>query len=334
MGDDAALQEGGCPNDKNLKNFWGNSPEDEDAYFEQQGVRGTRSFRTSPRGLTLFVRSWLPPAAAPPPRAAVLMVHGYGNDVTWTFQATPIFLAQHGFACFAFDLEGHGRSAGLRAFVPDVDLVVDDAIDYFDSVKNDPRFSGLPRFLYGESMGGAICLLIQFRDPAAYQGAVLVAPMCKISDKVRPAWPIPQVLSLVARVMPTLPIVPTADIMRKSVRVEAKKAVAEMNPMRYRGKPRLGTVLDLLRVTDCLNRRLGDVRIPFIVLHGSEDAVTDPEVSQALYREARSEDKAIRIYDGMMHSLLFGETEENIAAVRHDILAWLEERCDRRVEIQ
>lgn len=243
---------------------------------------------------------------------------------------TPIFLAQNGFACFAFDLEGHGRSQGLRAFVPDVDLVVDDAISYFDSIKSDPRFQGLPRFLYGESMGGAICLLIHFRDPLGYQGAVLVAPMCKISDKVRPAWPIPQVLSLVARVMPTLPIVPTADIMKKSVKVEAKKVIAEMNPLRYRGKPRLGTVLDLLRVTDYLNRRLGDVKIPFIVLHGSEDAVTDPEVSRELYRAARSEDKAIRIYEGMMHSLLFGETEENIEAVRRDILSWLEERSEGR----
>ncbi|XP_030473173.2 caffeoylshikimate esterase [Syzygium oleosum] len=326
MGDDEQ-QEGGP---KNLKNYWGNTPEEEDDYFRQQGVRGTTSFHTSPRGLTLFARSWQPLSA--PPRGVVLMVHGYGNDVTWTFQMTPIFLAQHGFACFAFDLEGHGRSQGLQAFVPDVDLVVDDAISYFDSIKNDPRFQGLPRFLYGESMGGAICLLIHFRDPVGYRGAVLVAPMCKISDKVRPVWPIPQVLSLVARVMPTLPIVPTADIMKKSVKVEAKKAIAEMNPMRYRGKPRLGTVLDLLRVTDYLNRRLGDVKIPFIVLHGSEDAVTDPDVSRALYQEAQSDDKAIRICEGMMHSLLFGETEENIEVVRRDILSWLEERCEPRLE--
>ena len=41
------------------------------------------------------------------------MVHGYGNNISWTFQATPIFLAQQGFAYFALDLEGHGQSHDL-----------------------------------------------------------------------------------------------------------------------------------------------------------------------------------------------------------------------------
>ena len=56
------------------------------------------------------------------------MVHGYGNDISWTFQATLIFLAQQGFASFALDLKGQDQSHGLRAFVPDVHLVVQDCL--------------------------------------------------------------------------------------------------------------------------------------------------------------------------------------------------------------
>jgi hypothetical protein len=52
------------------------------------------------------------------------MVHGYGNDISWTFQSTAVFLARSGFACFAADLPGHRRSHGLRAFVPDLDADV------------------------------------------------------------------------------------------------------------------------------------------------------------------------------------------------------------------
>ena len=37
------------------------------------------------------------------------------------------------------------------------------------------------RFLYGESMGGAVALLLHMKDPAFWDGAVLVAPMCKVS---------------------------------------------------------------------------------------------------------------------------------------------------------
>lgn len=101
-----------------------------------------------------------------------------------------------------------------------------------------------------------------------------------------------------------------------------------MNPMRYRGKPRLGTVVELFRVTDYLSQRLSDVKIPFVVLHGSADLVTDPNVSRELYEVAKSEDKSIKVYEGMMHSLLFGETDENVEIVRNDIVSWLNDRCD------
>lgn len=304
--------------------YWGYTPESE--YYKQNQIISTKSTFTTPRNLTLFTRSWLPNPTTPP-RALIFMIHGYGNDISWTFQSTPIFLAQMGFACFSLDLQGHGHSQGLKAFVPSVDLVVQDCLSFFNSVKKDSNFVGLPCFLYGESMGGAICLLIHFADPKGFQGAILVAPMCKISDKVRPKWPIPQILTFLAKFFPTLPIVPTPDLLYKSVKVDHKKVIAQMNPLRYRGKPRLGTVVELLRVTDILSRKLCDVELPFIVLHGSADVVTDPEVSRELYEEARSEDKSIKVFDGMMHSLLFGETDENVEIVRNDILQWLNARC-------
>lgn len=305
-------------------NYWGSTKEEED-YYTSQGIHGSKSFFTSPRGLSLFTRSWQPLTS--PPKAIICMVHGYGNDISWNFQPTPIFLSQKGFACFALDLQGHGQSQGLKAFVPNVDLVVDDCLAFFGSIKRRAEFTTLPSFLYGESMGGAICLLIHLKDPQGWSGAVLVAPMCKIADDVRPKWPIPQIITFAAKFFPTLPIVPTADLLDKSFKVAEKKVVAGRNPMRYNGKPRLGTVVELLRVTDYLHSRLSDVSLPFIVLHGSADAVTDPGVSLALYQTAKSEDKKIKIYDGMMHSLMFGETDENVALVRSDILSWLNQRC-------
>ncbi|XP_023542714.1 caffeoylshikimate esterase-like [Cucurbita pepo subsp. pepo] len=315
-------------NPQSFLNYWGNISEED--YYASQRIKSSKSFYTSPRGLKLFTRSWLP-LPPTPPRALIFMVHGYGNNISWTFQATAIFLAQMGFACFALDLEGHGGSEGLKAFVPNVDSVVHDCLSFFRFVKLNPQFQGLPAFLFGESMGGAICLLIHFADPKGFEGAILVAPMCKISDKVKPIWPIPQFLTAVARFLPSLAIVPTADLLEKSVKVEEKKIVAEMNPMRYRGKPRLGTVVELLRVTEDLSGRLGDVKLPFIVVHGDADVVTDPNVSKSLYEEAQSEDKTMKIYEGMMHSMLFGETDENVEIVRNDIVSWLNARCRSRI---
>ncbi|XP_074587330.1 caffeoylshikimate esterase [Curcuma longa] len=309
------------------RHFWGDDPADEADYYAAHGVHATSSFFTSPHGLKLFTRSWQPEPAAGSPRAVMCMIHGYGNDISWTFQSTPIFLAQHGFACFALDLPGHGRSDGLRAFVPDVEAAARDCLAFFRSIRHSPGMQGLPCFLYGESMGGAICLLIHLIEKdEEWAGAVLVAPMCKISDRLQPKWPVPEILTFMARFAPTLPIVPTADLVEKSVKVEQKRVVAASNPRRYGGRPRLGTVAELMRVTDRLNARLSEVTVPFLVLHGSADVVTDPDVSRALYDAARSEDKTIKIYDGMLHSLLFGEPDENVAMVRKDILNWLNQR--------
>ncbi|XP_007199495.2 caffeoylshikimate esterase [Prunus persica] len=153
-----------------LLHYWGNTPEQE--YYSLQGIKASKSFYTSPRGLKLFTRQWLPLLS--PPRGLIFMVHGYGNDISWTFQATPIFLAQQGFACFALDLEGHGQSHGLRAFVPDVHLLVQDCLAFFTLVKQqETQFLNVPCFLYGESMGGAICLLIHFAEPEAFQDQTL-----------------------------------------------------------------------------------------------------------------------------------------------------------------
>jgi acylglycerol lipase len=68
------------------------------------------------------------------------------------------------------------------------------------------------------------------------------------------------------------------------------------------------------------------VKLPFFVLHGEADTVTDPEVSRALYDRAASADKTIKLYPGMWHGLTAGEPDENVEAIFGDIVAWLNER--------
>ena len=44
-----------------------------------------------------------------------------------------------------------------------------------------PEYQGLPSFLFGQSMGGAVALKVHFEQSYAWDGAVLVAPMCKVN---------------------------------------------------------------------------------------------------------------------------------------------------------
>ena len=68
--------------------------------------------------------------------------------------------------------------------------------------------------------------------------------------------------------------------------------------------------------------------LPFLVLHGEEDKVTDKSVSKQLYDVASSRDKTLKLYPGMWHGLLYGEPLHNINIVFSDIISWLEERVD------
>jgi acylglycerol lipase len=68
------------------------------------------------------------------------------------------------------------------------------------------------------------------------------------------------------------------------------------------------------------------VSLPFLIVHGGADKVTDPSVSELLYRSAASHDKTLKLYPGMWHALTSGESPNNIHAVFQDIIAWLDHR--------
>ncbi len=55
--------------------------------------------------------------------------------VGFLFAGAGIRLAQAGYAVFGLDVEGHGKSDGLHAYIPSFNNIVDDTISYFKSVR-------------------------------------------------------------------------------------------------------------------------------------------------------------------------------------------------------
>ncbi|CAM6096587.1 unnamed protein product [Calypogeia fissa] len=128
-----------------------------------------------------------------------------------------------GYAAVAVDLQGHSRSDGLKGYLPDVDGATQDCSDFFNSVSELEEISGIPTFLFGESLEGAICLLIHFGELKQWNGAILAAAMCKISDNMRPPWPVQQILMFLAYLLPTWAIVPNTDYLDKSMKDPVKR---------------------------------------------------------------------------------------------------------------
>lgn len=195
-----------------------------------------------------------------------------------------------------------------------------------DFMRDMEDYRNKSRFLYGESMGGAVALLLHRKDPTFWDGAVLVAPMCKISEKVKPHPVMITLLTQVEEIIPKWKIVPTKDVIDSAFKDPVKREKIRKNKLIYQDKPRLKTALELLRTSMDVEDSLSEVRMPFFILHGEADTVTDPEVSRALYERAASTDKTIKLYPGMWHGLTAGEPDENVELVFSDIVFWLNER--------
>ncbi|XP_076942670.1 caffeoylshikimate esterase-like [Bidens hawaiensis] len=275
------------------------------------------------RGVQLFTCKWLPLSS---PKALVFLCHGYGMECSDFMRGCGTKLANYGYAVFGIDYEGHGRSMGARCYIKKFDNIVTDCSNYFKYISGQEEYKNKRRFLYGESMGGAVALLIHRKDPAFWHGAILVAPMCKISEKVKPHPLVISMLTQVEDVIPRWKIVPTKDVIDAAFKDPVKREEIRLNTLIYQEKPRLKTALEMLRTSMGLEDSLTEVTLPFFVLHGESDTVTDPEVSRALYKRASSQDKTIKLYPGMWHALTSGEPDRNIDLVFGDIISWLDRR--------
>jgi alpha-beta hydrolase superfamily lysophospholipase len=87
-------------------------------------------------------------------------------------------------------------------------------------------------------------------------------------------------------------------------------------------------------MTGCVCVYCVQVTLPFLIVHGGADMVTDPSVSELLYRSAASEDKAFKLYPGMWHALTSGESPDNIRTVFQDIISWLNKRTEEPSEME
>eukprot|EP00268_Persea_americana_P043258 TRINITY_DN4345_c0_g1_i2.p1 TRINITY_DN4345_c0_g1~~TRINITY_DN4345_c0_g1_i2.p1 ORF type:complete len:276 (-),score=49.99 TRINITY_DN4345_c0_g1_i2:803-1630(-) len=143
------------------------------------GVKMKEEYEENSRGLMIFTKCWLPETS--PIKATICFCHGYGDTCTFFIEGIAKKLASAGYGVFAMDYPGFGLSDGLHGYIPSLDRLVDDVAEHFSKVKEDPEYKHLPSFLFGQSMGGAVALKVHLKQPHAWSGAILVAPMCKVA---------------------------------------------------------------------------------------------------------------------------------------------------------
>ncbi|XP_031281154.1 uncharacterized protein LOC116139618 isoform X2 [Pistacia vera] len=279
-----------------------------------QKIKRDFSLFVTSRGDTLFTQSWTPISLNV--RGLVVLLHGL-NEHSGRYSDFAKKLNANGFKVYGVDWIGHGGSDGLHAYVHSLDDAVNDLKSFLEKVLADNP--GLPCFCFGHSTGASIVLkaVLDPKIEARVAGVVLTSP----AIGVQPSHPIFVVLApIVSFLLPRYQI-SAANKKGMPVSRDPEALVAKYSdPLVYTGSIRVRTGYEILRITTYLQQNLKRLRIPFFLLHGTADTVTDPDASQKLYEGASSTDKTIKLYEGFLHDLLFEPEREDIMK---EIVEWL-----------
>ena len=268
-------------------------------------------------GRILFMCSW---QDSREPRGMVGLVHGFA-DHGGRYRELVRQLTNERLMVFGFDHRGHGRSEGLRAYIPSYKYLLDDLNRFVDKVRH--LGGDKPLFLLGQSIGGCLLAHYAWSHPGPVAGVILCSPAIKVIRRHR------LLINLLGP--PASLLMPMLVIPRFIHGFTAKrlsrdpKAVSdfERDPFVYHGPMRNRTGWELVRLMRSTVKNAERIELPLLVLHGEADRLADPEGSKLLFQKASSRDKHLHIYPSGYHELLKDVDRERVF---EDILAWLRAR--------
>jgi acylglycerol lipase len=263
-------------------------------------------------GGKIHLRSW---PAAGKGRAVLVISHGFnshGGQYVWAAEQ----FAAAGFAVYAADLRGRGKSEGERFWVEKVgDYVSDVGLAVKTAKEREP---GLPVFMLGHSAGGVIACTYTLEHQAELTGLICESFAFRVPA---PEAALNTIQWLGETIAPRLGVLKlkNEDFSRDKVMV----ATLNADPLTRNETQPARTVAALWAADKRLKKDFPKITLPVFILHGSLDKATVPAGSQFFFDTAGSKDKTIKIYDGHFHDLLADTGKETVVA---DVKAWIEKR--------
>jgi len=262
-------------------------------------------------GVKIHVRSWKPTGEA---RAVVVICHGvnsHGGQYLWSGEQ----LSAAGYAVYALDLRGRGKSEGERFYVENVaDYVADVAATIRLAKSREP---GLPVFLLGHSAGGVVSCTYTLDNQSELAGLVCESFAFRVPA---PGF----VLGVIKWLSGFAPRLPVLTLKMKDF-TRDPKALQALNedPLVHKEVQPAITVAALVRADERLEKEFPKMTLPVFIMHGTVDKATVPSGSQFFYDTVGSKDKTLKLYEGHFHDLLNDIGKEGVMA---DIRAWIDKR--------
>ena len=260
-------------------------------------------------GLNIFYRAWEP---ADEPRAVVVICHGvnsHGGQYLWAADQ----LVASGYAVFALDLRGRGRSDGERFYVEDVADYVSDVAGTIAIAK--ARYPGLKLFLLGHSAGGVTSASYVLDHQAEIDGFICESFAFQVPA---PGFALAAIKGL-SHIAPRLGVLKlkNEDFSRDPEWV----ATLNADPYIKDETQPAATVAALVRADERMRVEFPTVTLPVLIMHGTADKATVCHGSEFFFETAGSADKTLKLYKDHYHDLLADLGKEGVMG---DIKAWLE----------
>jgi len=252
------------------------------------------------------------------PKAAVAMVHGFGEHAG-RYGALHASLLASGYAVAAADLRGHGRSPGPRGHVDGWDDYRADCAAIVGLARS--LAPGRPVFLFGHSMGSAVALTYLLDHPNDVAGLIASGVALYAGEGFPPIML--KLNMLLSRWLPRLRLtkIPTEGVSRDQAWVAATRA----DPLVYHGPGTARLGAEILTALERLRPRLGEITLPLLILQGERDILVGDQGARLLYERAASADKTLRVYGGAYHEV-FNDLPASREAVLGDVVGWLDAR--------
>ncbi len=275
---------------------------------------------TTPDGLALYFCAWRPQAPERP-RAVIAIVHGFGEH-SGRYGNVVAHFVPRGYAVYAFDLRGHGRSPGPRGHINDWREYREDVGAFLETVRQHEDTT--PLFLFGHSMGGLIVLDYALHHPEGLTGVIASGPVLSQPGVSPILLFISRVLS---RTWPTFSLNTNLDATAISRDPDVVRAYQQDPLVHSRASARLGT--ELTRTVEWVMAHADAWRLPLLIVHGGADRLAPAEGSRAFFDLVGYEDKRRIEYPGGFHEPHNDIEHERVLA---DIEAWLEEHLTSGAE--
>jgi acylglycerol lipase len=261
----------------------------------------------------LYYQSWLPEIE---PGAAIILVHGIVEH-SGRYENTASYLISKGYAVYALDHRYHGRSEGKHGCLDHYSYFMDDLRTFHDLVKK--LQPGKKTFLLGHSMGAGIALAYGINNQNDLSGLLISGNSLYIEPHV-PSLLVTMML-LISALAPGLGIYK----INSSLLCHDKNIVQALDndPLSFRGKMTARLTVEFAHAMDQLVSQITKIKIPVLIMHGSDDRVCSPKGAMQAYKNIRSSDKTLKLYPGSYHEIL---NEPGKARVLEDIGNWLDER--------